>query len=69
MMIKAGGSVYLKCLTEAWVEPLCLTQPQTGLPKTLESGIFEILMNHVPYRRIVFPKSLLSIWVNQWLPL
>jgi hypothetical protein len=50
-------------------KPLGLTPPQTGLPKTLESGFIEIHMGHAPYRRIVFPKSLFSIWVNQRLPL
>jgi len=46
-----------------------VTPPQTGLPKTLESGFIEILMGHVPSRRIVFPKPFFSIWVNQRLPL
>jgi len=50
-------------------KPLGLTPPQTGLPKTLESGFIEILMGHVPSHRIVFPKPLFSIWVNQRLPL
>jgi hypothetical protein len=51
------------------LKPLGLTPPQTGLLKTLESGFIEILMGHVPSRRIVFPKPLFSIWVNQRLPL
>jgi hypothetical protein len=50
-------------------KPLGLTPPLTGLPKTLESGFIEILMGHVLFRRIVFPKPLFSIWVNQRLPL
>jgi len=50
-------------------KPLGLASLQTGLPKILESGFIEIHMDHVPYRRIVFPKSLFSIWVNQRLPL
>jgi hypothetical protein len=37
-------------------KPLSLTPPQTGLPKTLESGLIEIPMGHTSYRRIVFPK-------------
>jgi len=48
---------------------LSLPLPQTGLPKTLDSGFVEILIDHVPSRRIVLPKSLFSIWVNQLLPL
>jgi hypothetical protein len=50
-------------------KPLGLTPPQTGLPKTLESGFIGIFIGHAPHRRIVFSKSLFSIWVNQRLPL
>jgi len=38
------------------LEPLGLTPPETGLPKTLESGFVEIIMGHASYHRIVFPK-------------
>jgi len=51
------------------LKPLGLTPPQTGLPKTLENGFIEIFIGNVPSRRIVFPKPLFSIWVNQRLPL
>jgi len=50
-------------------KPLGLAPPQTGLPETLESGFIEIFMGNAPYRRIVFSKSLFSIWVNERLPL
>jgi hypothetical protein len=50
-------------------KPLGLTPPQTGLPKILESGFIENFMGNVPSRRIVFPKPLFSIWINQRLPL
>jgi hypothetical protein len=46
------------------LKPIGLTPPQTGLPKTLESGFIENLMGHAPSRRIVFSKFLFSIWVN-----
>jgi hypothetical protein len=52
-----------------WTETTWSNPPQTGLPKTLESGFIENLMGNAPSRKIVFPKYFFSIWVNQRLPL
>jgi len=62
IFIRDGSSIQQRLVTnrnaspKPGLKPVGLILPQTGLPKTLESGFVEIIIGHSSYRRIIFPK-------------